>query len=373
MVSSTPITSGWPSGTNVFSSKPSRILEPVRPDHAPRDKNRWNRLNPLSDVPSTARSAAHTVRRFRHSRAPVASATAFSHDGCVNIPANGSSQISIARALPASPLCAMARSPHEVISSSERGWGRGIASASSPLALPRCFPHLLSQWQPATSLVNATVAADDPGRDPDPIPAPTSDQQGTPPGCPGHHRPGRLLDWAKRLGLTQGRTVVLGSEHDMTLVEDLATYLPRPGRSHPLDRYARTARFAPDSDEAIVLEAMRHARFSLWRVERRHETAGLILQDLLHGGDIWLVDETMEKSAPRGVEMAARLLQSESFAMTARIIVPVTSNLMEEVFTRAPALQRTQGDTLARDPRFAIGLYRAAVLTGAMGSVRFKR
>ena len=57
--------------------------------------------------------------------------------------------------------------------------------------------------------------------------------------------PNVVLDWAKRLGLTQGRTVVLGSEHDMTLVEDLATYLPRPGRSHPLDRYARTARFAP--------------------------------------------------------------------------------------------------------------------------------
>jgi hypothetical protein len=185
--------------------------------------------------------------------------------------------------------------------------------------------------------------------------------------------PGVMLDWAKRLGLTQGRTVVLGSEHDMTLAEDLATYLPRPGRSHPLDRYARTARFAPASDEAIVLEAMRHARFSLWRVERRHETAGLILQDLLRGGEIWLVDETMEKSAPRGVEMAARLLQPESFAMTARIIVPVTSDLMEEVFTRAPALQHTQGDSLARDPRFAIGIYRAAVLTGAMGSVRFKR
>jgi hypothetical protein len=32
-------------------------------------------------------------------------------------------------------------------------------------------------------------------------------------------------------------------------------------------------------------------------------------------------------------------------------------------------LQRTQEDSLARDPRFAIGIYRAAVLTGAMGSV----
>src|SRR4051812_13529064 len=57
-------------------------------------------LNPLSEAPSTARSAEHTVRRFRHSTAPVASATAFSHVGCVNIAANGASQISIAQAFP---------------------------------------------------------------------------------------------------------------------------------------------------------------------------------------------------------------------------------------------------------------------------------
>ena len=90
----------------------------------------------------------------------------------------------------------------------------------------------------------------------------------------------------------------------MTLAEDLAIYLPRLGRLQPLDRYARTARFAPDSNEAVMLEAMRHARFSLWRVERRHESAGLLLRDLrdlLRGGEIRLVDETMEKTAPQGV------------------------------------------------------------------------
>ena len=94
--------------------------------------------------------------------------------------------------------------------------------------------------------------------------------------------------------------MVLESEHEMGLAEDLAIYLPRLGRSHPLDRYARAAGLAPDSDEAIVLEAMRHARFSLWRVERRHETAGLILRDLLRGEEIWLVDETMEKKRGQG-------------------------------------------------------------------------
>src|SRR3954469_16516775 len=127
-----------------------------------------------------------------------------------------------------------------------------------------------------------------------------------------------LLDWARRLDLTVGKTVVLENDNELTLPEDLAIYLPRRGHLHPLERYARLARFAPGSDEAIVLAAMRQARFSLWRIERRHPTTGLILRDLLRGEEIWLVDEAMERNAPPGVEMAARLLQPENFAMTAR-------------------------------------------------------
>lgn len=191
--------------------------------------------------------------------------------------------------------------------------------------------------------------------------------------------PDVLLDWARRLDLTEGKAVVLDNDNELTLPEDLAIYLPRLGRSHPLDRYARVARFVPGSDEAIVLAAMRRARFSLWRIERRHPTTGLILRDLLRDEETWLVDEAMEKSAPPGAEMAARLLQPESFAMTARIIVPILPDLMtlpdlmEEVFIRAPALRRLQGDALAGDPRFAIGIYRAAGVTGTMDRVRFER
>jgi hypothetical protein len=77
-----------------------------------------------------------------------------------------------------------------------------------------------------------------------------------------------VLDWAKRLGLARARTVLLESEQEMILAEDLAIYLTRPGRPHPLNRYARAARLPPGSDEAIVLEAMRQAQFSLWRIER---------------------------------------------------------------------------------------------------------
>ena len=161
--------------------------------------------------------------------------------------------------------------------------------------------------------------------------------------------PDVVLDWARRIGLTQGKTVVSDSEAEIPLAEDLAIYRPRLGHSHPLDRYARAAGFAPGAEEAIVLAAMRQARFSLWRVERDHETTGLILRDLLREEEIWLIDEAMAKNARPGQEMAARLVEPDRFAMTARVIVPIIPDLMtrpelmEEVFIRAPALRSPQG------------------------------
>src|ERR1700760_331741 len=184
-----------------------------------------------------------------------------------------------------------------------------------------------------------------------------------------------LLDWARRIDLTQGRTVISDNEYEIVLAEDLAIYLARLGRPHPLDRYARAAGFAPGSDEAIVLEAMRHARFSLWHIERHHETTGLILRD----EEIWLIDEALAKNVRPGQEMAARLIVPDRFAMTARVIVPIIPALMTcgepkgEMSIRAPALRSLEEKTHARDSRLAIGIYRAAVATGAMDFVRFKR
>lgn len=191
--------------------------------------------------------------------------------------------------------------------------------------------------------------------------------------------PDVVLDWARRIDLTLGKTMISDSEYEIGLAEDLAIYVARLGRSHPLDRYARAAGFAPGFDEAIVLEAMHRARFSLWRIERLHKTAGLVLRDLLRNEEVWLLDEAMARHARPGVEMAARLVQPDRFAMTARLIVPIfpklmaLPELMEEVLTRVPALRRLQRSALAEGPRFAVAIYRAAVTTGVMDFVRFKR
>ena len=181
-----------------------------------------------------------------------------------------------------------------------------------------------------------------------------------------------LLEQARQLGLTTGKTLVAESMDEFTLVFDLAIYTTRPGHARAIDRYARAAQLQPGSDELVMLEAMRQARFSVWRVERRHEVVGLIVQDLLRQDEAWLVDEAMERSAPEGMTMAMRLCTPDTFTMTSGIIVPVDREVLEEVFDEVLPRVRGSPDQVANDRRFATAIYRTAVARGLMERIGFE-
>ena len=51
-----------------------------------------------------------------------------------------------------------------------------------------------------------------------------------------------------------------------------------------------------------MLKAMGQARFSVFQGERPHETAGLLVRDLMREEDRWLVDENLERTGPVGLE-----------------------------------------------------------------------
>jgi hypothetical protein len=184
-----------------------------------------------------------------------------------------------------------------------------------------------------------------------------------------------ILEHARRLGLAEGKALFVQNEAELTLVFDLAIYTARAGRSRAIDRYAQAAQLLEGSDEALMLKAMRRARFSVWQVRGRHETAGLIVSDLLRKVDAWLVDERLEATAPDGMAFAARLCDPDSFAMTAGVVVPVDRELFDEILTDSlnlGALQHTQPARLADDPRFATAIYRAAIDQGVMDQVVFE-
>jgi len=181
-----------------------------------------------------------------------------------------------------------------------------------------------------------------------------------------------ILSQARRLGLAQGKTLVLDSMDDLNLAFDLAIYTAPQERSCAIERYARAARLAPESDESLVLEAMRRARFSIIMIVRRHPVAGLIVKDLFRGVEVWLVDEGLESSLPDEAVLATRLYTPERFAMTAGVLVPLDLELMEDAIADTPQLLRKGYEEAIDDRRFAEAIYRVALASGFMQLVGYR-
>jgi hypothetical protein len=180
-----------------------------------------------------------------------------------------------------------------------------------------------------------------------------------------------LLDQARALGIAKGKTFIIDSEDEMTLALDLAMYGPRRTRSCAIERYRNAAKLPPESDDARVLDAMCRSAFSIWRIERRHDLAGLILLDLLRETTCWLIDLGLEGVAKDGMCFAARLSTPEQFSMTSGVSVPVDRLTLESAFDRLPALDARHGEAIAGSPQFARAIYRAAIEGGVMQRTHF--
>jgi hypothetical protein len=184
---------------------------------------------------------------------------------------------------------------------------------------------------------------------------------------------GALLHQARRLGLAHGKTLILDDLDEMNYVYDLVIHTAPAGRSRAIDRYSRSARLAAGSDEALVLAAMRAARFSILVVKRRHEVTGLIATDLFRCTEVWLVDLGLERSIPEGAMMATRLFTPEGFSMTAGVFVPFDLETIEDLYAELPRrLGESKLDAVIDDRRFAEAIYRVALADGIMDRVAYQ-
>jgi len=181
-----------------------------------------------------------------------------------------------------------------------------------------------------------------------------------------------IISQARRIGLTQGKTLVLDSMDDMYLAFDLAIYTAPKDRSRAIDRYAKGARFTWGSDESIVLEAMRRARFSIISFVRRHPVAGLIVKDLFRSVEIWLIDVGLESSLPQEAALATRLFTPDRFDITAGVLVPLDLELIEDAIAATPQLLRKGYEEVINERRFAESIYRVTLANRLMEQVAYR-
>jgi hypothetical protein len=180
-----------------------------------------------------------------------------------------------------------------------------------------------------------------------------------------------IMESARRLGLTAGQVLIVDSTDELTLVFDLAIYTAKEGRTRAIDRYAKAAQLPAGSDEMRMLEAMCRARFSIWRIERRHDICGLVVTDQLQQAETWLVDEALAATARHGMCFAGRLCNAGQFAITNGVMVPVHGPMIEQVLTGNLASCRVGPQPVGDEPRFAAAIYRAAIDDGIMHRVAF--
>ena len=183
-----------------------------------------------------------------------------------------------------------------------------------------------------------------------------------------------LLSCARRLGLAQGKTLLLEDMDEMYYVYDLAIYTAPADRSRAIDRYAKSAKFDAQSDERLMLEAMRASQFAILLIEQRHDTLGLIATDILRNSKVWLLDVGLESSMDDGELIATRLLTPGPFSMTAGVNVPFEIEMLEPLCALLP--ERMANAKLARiadDRRFAEAVYKVGLADGMMDRLAYFR
>jgi hypothetical protein len=177
-----------------------------------------------------------------------------------------------------------------------------------------------------------------------------------------------LLNHARRLGLAQGKTLFLDHVDEMYYVYDLAIYTAPADRSKSIDRYAKSVEFDAQSDERLMLDAMRRSQFAILLIEQRHDTVGLIATDILRNSKVWLLDIGLESSMDDGALIAT----PGPFSMTAGVNVPFEIEMLEPVCMLLP--QRVANSKLSRiaeDRRFAEAVYKVGLSDGVMDRLAY--
>jgi hypothetical protein len=139
-------------------------------------------------------------------------------------------------------------------------------------------------------------------------------------------------DWkraARALGFEDVGSITVGSEREIEMLGDVALFEPNQRGKRAYDSFLKTQADQLEPEDRDVAQRMSNAFFSIFEVTGRHDIAGVWLKDLLiNSAPIWLMDESMEASAPDGIMVGMRLFDAGSFYAGFGIVVPVDAELV---------------------------------------------
>lgn len=125
-----------------------------------------------------------------------------------------------------------------------------------------------------------------------------------------------LDEGGKKLGILKRNVLTLDTEDELSVLMDYCIYDVRRKGANAVEHYLTTSPPAGDSDEMVLLQAMRQARYTLVAVEAVEPGVGVHVRDLLRDESLFLVDIGFSRTASRGMVLAARVMAPEGTSIT---------------------------------------------------------
>lgn len=143
---------------------------------------------------------------------------------------------------------------------------------------------------------------------------------------------GSVAETAKKLGIMDEDGLVFADEGDDVInclapAFDILVYTASKDGASYIKSYAKKHPARPALNKKVI-DAMENAFFSLFRIEGRHGIAGVMLWDMLNGGEVWLMDRTLEAAAESGMIFGARIFKPADFYMSTGVVVPTGFGVM---------------------------------------------
>lgn len=125
-----------------------------------------------------------------------------------------------------------------------------------------------------------------------------------------------MSEGGRKLGILEDDVLLLDTEDEIAVLMDYCIHDVRRHGINAIEAFLRSSPPPAESDEWVLLQALRASYFSLFAVKSIEPGVGVHVQDLLRDEELFLVDVGLGQSAPIGMVLAARVMAPEGIGMT---------------------------------------------------------
>ena len=173
------------------------------------------------------------------------------------------------------------------------------------------------------------------------------------------------------LGIRHNGVLVFDSEDMTSVMMDCCLYDWFENGKNLVQRYAETHPATPGTDESYLLQACLHAKYRILVAQSAVPGAGIHCQDVLNGGELFLMDLAMSQGVPSGnAALATRTLPLGEYWMTGGAGLPVSSK--KSILDALRRIDSEHFQPLAGPGGVALPIARTCLAAGAADYITYE-